>query len=98
MYQHFQNGLNPLVSSDSRGRNRETASLAHVMLGFMDTTIRRFDSLTEADEAELDYYAGLTPEERLTILFELIAAYQDGSGEDSAGFERVYRIDELEWS
>ena len=64
----------------------------------MDSQIQRFDSLAQADEAEADYYAGLTPTERLEILFELIATYQENNGEDSQGFERVYRVVELERS
>jgi hypothetical protein len=62
----------------------------------VDSTIRRFDSPGEADDAEIEYYAHLTPLERLELLFELIASFQKTHSEDSAGFERVYRIDELE--
>ena len=65
---------------------------------FMDSTIQRFDSLSEADQAESDYYARLTPEQRLEILFELIATHQDSIGEDSQRLERVYRVAELERS
>ena len=61
----------------------------------MDWTIRTFDNLTEADSAETAYYASLTPEERLNILFDLIAMYRSSEGEDSERFERVYRVDEL---
>ncbi|PYS42877.1 MAG: hypothetical protein DMG14_02580 [Acidobacteria bacterium] len=57
--------------------------------------IRRFDSLAEADEADHQYYASLTPEERLDILLELIDAYRSSYGEAAERFERVYRIDEL---
>jgi hypothetical protein len=62
----------------------------------VDPQIQRFDSLAEADEAEVNYYASLTPAQRLDILFELIATYQENSGEDSQGLERVYRVVELE--
>ena len=61
----------------------------------MDLTIRRFETLTEADSAEAEYYASLTPEERLNILLDLIAMYRSNQGEDSERFERVYRVDEL---
>ena len=62
----------------------------------MDSTIQRFDSLSEADEAEAEYYARLTPEQRLEILFELIAMHTDSIDEDSQRLERVYRVTELE--
>ena len=64
----------------------------------MDSAIRRYDSVAEADEAEAEYYALLTPEERLEILSELIETYRSTYGEDSERLERVYRIDELERS
>ena len=61
----------------------------------MDLTIRRFNSLSDADSAEAEYYASLTPEERLNILFELIEMHRRSQDEDSEGFERIYRVDEL---
>ena len=61
----------------------------------MDREISQFDSLSDADVAEAEYYASLTPEERLNILCELIEMYRSGQGEDSERFERVYRVDEL---
>jgi len=61
----------------------------------MDRTIRRFESLQEADDADMEYYASLTPEERLNILLELIESGRSNLGEDSERFERVYRVDEL---
>jgi hypothetical protein len=63
-----------------------------VILITMDLTIRRFESLAEADSAEVEYYASLTPGDRLNILFDLVESGQD---EDSERFERVYRVDEL---
>jgi len=62
----------------------------------MDSMIRRYDSLAEADAAEAEYYASLAPQERLEILFELIEMYRTTHGEDSERLERVYRVDELE--
>jgi len=34
---------------------------------------RKFRSFAEADQADFDYYQSLTPEQRLKILFEIIA-------------------------
>ena len=62
----------------------------------MDSSIRRFDSLSEADAAETEYYASLTPAERLEILFELVEMYRSTHREDSERLERVYCVDELE--
>jgi hypothetical protein len=59
----------------------------------VDHTIRRYDSLTEADAAEAQYYGSLKPEERLEILLDLIEAYRRANVEGSERFERVYRID-----
>ncbi len=62
----------------------------------MDSMIRPYDSLAEADAADDAYYASLAPQERLEILLELIEMYRTTQGEDSERLERVYRIDELE--
>jgi hypothetical protein len=61
----------------------------------VDLSINRYQSFEEADAADRRYYASLTPEERLEILFDLIEAYRSNYLEGSEGFERVYRVDEL---
>jgi hypothetical protein len=61
----------------------------------MDRTIRTFTSWREADDAEADYYASLTPTERVNILLELVAQYRSSLGPSGDGFERVYRITRL---
>jgi len=61
----------------------------------MHRTIRRFNSLSEADAAEDEYYGALTPEQRLDLLLDLIEMYRSDQGEVAERFERVYRIDEL---
>ncbi len=73
----------------------EIASARHGILMAMDSSIRRFETLSEADSAEAEYYAALTPEERLNILLELIAMTRSDQDEDSQRFERVYRVVEL---
>jgi len=57
-----------------------------------------FNSHEEADRAERAYYASLTPQERLEILLELIAAHRESLGEAAQGFERVHRVIELSQS
>jgi hypothetical protein len=61
----------------------------------VDLQVKRYESLAEADAAELQYYWTLTPEERLEILLDLIETYRSNFLEASEGFERVYRVDEL---
>lgn len=61
----------------------------------MDKIVTVFNSLEAADRAEVEYYARLTPAERLRILLELIARYQESMPDAARGFERVYRIAEL---
>ena len=62
----------------------------------MDPEIRRYNSLAEADAADTEYYASLTPQQRLELLFELIEMYRSTHDEDSERLERVYCVDELE--
>lgn len=52
-------------------------------------------SFADAEQAEHDYYAGLTPEERLDILLELIARHAATFGlsqKSTIPAERRYRI------
>ena len=57
--------------------------------------VQVFHSFEDAERAEDEYYACLTPEERLDILLDLIAAYQESLGEAATRFERVCRVTEL---
>ncbi|MBK9032875.1 MAG: hypothetical protein IPL61_16655 [Myxococcales bacterium] len=53
---------------------------------------RGFEAAEAADDA---YYAGLTPQARVAILLELIAAYQESIGEAQPRLERVCRVTQL---
>jgi hypothetical protein len=53
----------------------------------MERVVRRFDSFEEADRAEAEYYAALTPAQRLEILLDLVASYRESLGETAEGFE-----------
>lgn len=59
----------------------------------MEPAVRKFATFAEAEEADRAYYRSLTPNERLSIMIDLI--YPEGSDAASAGFERVYRIVKL---
>jgi hypothetical protein len=57
--------------------------------------VRVFSSFDAAERADDEFYASLTPQQRLDILLDMIAAYRESTGEASEGFARVYRVVEL---
>ncbi len=64
-------------------------------LSFMDRVAQVFSSFDEADRADDEYYASLTPQQRLDILLEIIEQYRSSLGEAAERFERVHRVVEL---
>ena len=60
----------------------------------MEPVIQQFDSHAAAEAADRDFYRSLTPEQRLEILFDLVARYREEHG-CSDRLERVYRIVEF---
>jgi len=58
--------------------------------------IRTFSSFEDADRAEAEYYASLTPEECLDILLDLVAAHREATGAHE--FVRVGRVISLKES
>jgi len=64
-------------------------------LRMMDKAVRVFGTHADADRADRAYYASLTPAERLDILLQLVATYQESLDESAKGFERVHRVVEL---
>jgi hypothetical protein len=54
-----------------------------------------FRSFEDADRADDEFYADLTPDARLEILLELLARHRSALGESAERFERVHRIVEL---
>jgi hypothetical protein len=61
----------------------------------MDRVARVFDSFEAADRADDQFYAELTPQQRLDILLELSERHRGALGEAANRFERVHRIVEL---
>ena len=61
----------------------------------MKRVARVYRSFEDADRADDQHYANLTPAERLEILLELIESYRSSLGEAADRFERVHRIVEL---
>ena len=55
--------------------------------------VRKFSSFAEAEEYENEYYASLTPQERLDILLQLNSMLWDPNADDATtGLKSVYRI------
>lgn len=61
----------------------------------MQRVLQRFRSFDEADAADDAYYASLTPQERVDLLLDLVAAYRESLGEAAQRFERVCRVTQL---
>jgi hypothetical protein len=58
----------------------------------MDRTVAKFSSHEEAEKANREYYRSLTPQQRLEILFELVAQAHPENDASIRQFERVCRI------
>lgn len=61
----------------------------------MKKVVRKFASHAESEKADREYYRSLSPQQRLDILLEIIAAHREETGEASEGFKRVYRVTQL---
>ena len=61
----------------------------------MEKVLKVFGSFEEADQADDEYYASLTPQQRVDILLDMIAAHRESLGETEQRLERVYRVIEL---
>lgn len=62
----------------------------------MQRVVRKFQGFQASDEADRAYYQSLTPKQRLDILLDLIARYQDNLDETTKRFKRVYRVTKLQ--
>jgi hypothetical protein len=61
----------------------------------MERTVAKFSSHKAAEEADLEFYRSLTPQQRLDILLELIENSRREGDAAAERFERVYRIVKL---
>jgi hypothetical protein len=78
------------------GRGRRSAERTGVVKSrSMERVGQVFGSFEDAEVADDRFYAGLTAEERLDILLELVERHRSGLGETASRFERVHRIVEL---
>ena len=58
----------------------------------MERVVTRFRSREEAEEAEHQYYARLSPKERVDLLLELVAQASEATDEAESRLARVCRI------
>jgi hypothetical protein len=61
----------------------------------VDRVLQVFHSFEDADRADHQFYADLTPEERLDVLLELVERHRSALGETANRLERVHRVVEL---
>ena len=64
----------------------------------MERIVKVHDSFAAAERADDEYYASLSPEERVDILLDLIAQYRESLGEAASRLERVCRVVDLSQS
>ena len=58
----------------------------------MEYAVHRFSTFAEAGQADRDYYARLTPHERLRILDEILRTGRGPDYDPEQRLARVYRI------
>jgi len=61
----------------------------------MERIVQIFGSFDAADQSDDQFYADLTPQERLDLLLELVARHRSALGESAERLERVHRVVEL---
>ena len=64
----------------------------------MERRIAVFRGFDEAERADEEYYAALTPQQCVDLLLELIAAHTEELGGAAEGLARVHRVVELSQS
>lgn len=79
----------------ARARDGQARPARAILSGVSQRELQVFTSFEAADRADDDYYASLSPDERLDVLLTLIAAYREATGEAATRLERVYRVTEL---
>jgi hypothetical protein len=66
----------------------DTPLFWYVLNASMEKVVRKFESWEAADEADLEYWAGLSGDEKLAILLDLIAP----ENPDEAVIQRCARV------
>lgn len=71
------------------------AGPSHARVALVDRVVQIFRTFEDAERADDQFYAELTPEKRLDILIELVERHRSALGESARRLERVHRIVEL---
>jgi hypothetical protein len=58
----------------------------------MKREVQKFNSFSDAEDADVRYYRSLTHQQRLDLLLELIARQNETDDEAAKGFARVCRV------
>lgn len=61
----------------------------------VERVVQVFSSFEEADQADLDFYASLSPKERVDMLLDLVNRYRESLGEAASRLERIHRVTEF---
>lgn len=59
---------------------------------YMEKSVQIFNSHQEAEAADLEYYRRLTPEQRMRILFQIIADHEGGTDASQSRLQRFCRV------
>lgn len=78
-----------------RERKRWYRPFLRAKVRSVERVVQLSGSFEDAEVADDQFYADLTPEERLDILLELVERHRSFLGETAGRFERVHRIVEL---
>ena len=88
------------LRNDSHGRDsisgNNTIVVVRGKIECVERVWAKFSSHEEARQANLAYYRGLTPQQRLDILLELISLFRKEGDASSERLERVCRISQLQ--
>lgn len=61
----------------------------------MERVLRVFSSMADAERADEEYYASLTPTERVDVLLDLVEQHRRSLGAAAERFERVCLVTQL---
>ena len=61
----------------------------------MERHVQVFRSFDEAERADDAFYAALTPQQRVDLLLDLMAAWMESFGGAAQGLARVHRVVQL---
>ena len=69
--------------------------MSRAKLSTMERRVQVFRSFEEAERADEEFYASLTPQQRVDLLLELVAAWRESRGDAAEGIANVHRVVDL---